>query len=207
MNTSIKLNNDFLKLLDITRKIDPNYEGTPIIRVYCKNNILYTTNEVIAFKCDLKQEQLPVSDLQDGYYEVSGKYLVMDKETTGIFPDVESVKDIDFTTCFQVNVEKPYLSMIHTLSHSGYFLNYIKYEKQLKQIFKGTEHTIFIADNDRMSLIEFSYPTYTIGSVAVAAEVSLFIMPMKYNLPEIKEINYNPSKNERPFKSVNANLI
>ena len=94
MNTSI-LNKDLLKLLDIIRKIDLVNEGMPMSRIYCKDNILYATNGALAFKCDLKQEQLPVLELQDGYYEVSGKYLVMDKETTGIFPDVERVCIID----------------------------------------------------------------------------------------------------------------
>lgn len=207
MDTSIKLNKDFLKLLDCIRVTDPNQQNVPVSRIHCKENVLFVTNNRMALQCDLKQEQLPKFELVDGYYEVSGKYLVQDKEIEGEFPDANHILNTDHTEYFRItqDTEITYLSFIHTLSHHGFYLNYVKYEKQFKQVFKGSDFTVFLEGNDRMALIEFSYSILTFAPVM--ADVSFFVMPMVYELPEIKGVKYNPSKDKKPFPTKKENLV
>lgn len=164
----------------------------------------------MALKCDLKQEQLPEFQLEDGLYEVSGNYLVQDKEIEGTFPDVERILNCDFIKCFRPlhDPELSYLSFIHTVSYRGTQLSYIKYERQFKQVFKGSNYTVFFGEDKQTSvvLIEFSYPILPTG-VNLTANVSFLVMPMGYELPEIKEIKYNPTKDEKPFPKEKENLV
>lgn len=207
MDTSVKLNKEFLKLLDYIRNTEKLHERNPMSQIYCKENILYATNARMALKCNLKQEQLPVFQLEDGYYEVSGNYLVQDKEIKGTFPDVNKILDCNFVKYFHplYDPELSYLSFIHVLSYNGIHFNYVKYEKQFKQVFKGDNHIVFFGENNGMVLIEFSYPIITFASVT--AEVSFLVMPMTYELPKIDGINYNPSKDKKPFSKENEKLV
>lgn len=209
MDTSVKLNKEFLRLLDCIRRTEKGYWGSTMSRIHCKENILCVTNGLMALKCNLKQEQLPVFELEDGYYEVSGGYLVQDKKIEGIFPDVDIILNNDFVKYFRplYDPKLSYLSFIHTLSCEGIRLNYVSYEKQFKQVFKGSDFTVFLGENKKgVVLVELSYPILSIN-VNVTANVSFLVMPMGYGLPEIKEIKYNPIKDEKPFPKENEKLV
>lgn len=209
MDTSVKLDKEFLKLLDCVRATGKDNEYRTITRIHCKENVLYSTNGAMALKCDLKQEQLPEFQLKDGFYEIAGNYLVQDKEMEGTFPDVERILNSDFTECFRplMDTERSYMSFIHTISHKGIQLNYVQYERQFKQVFRGSDYTVFFGEDKRgVVLIEFSYPILPIG-INLTANVSFLIMPIPYELPEIKGIKYNPTKDEKPFPKEDENLV
>ncbi len=192
MDTSTKLSKDFLKLLDLVRGKDEERQVV-LTRIYCKDNVLYSTNSKLLIRCDLKHKDLPKYDLDNGFYEVSGQYLVKDKDFEGQYPDVEHILNTQYEKCFQVSEEYiAYLDFIHTATFNSIFIDFVKYKKQLKQIFKGTNFKVYFINGEKQVLIECDYVVQHIVNT-MYSPIQVIIMPMKYNREKpIPLVNYNP---------------
>ncbi len=192
MDTSTKLSKDFLKLLDLVRGKDEERQVV-LTRIYCKDNVLYSTNGKLLIRCDLKHKDLPKYDLDNGFYEVSGQYLVKDKDFEGQYPDVESILNTYYEKCFQVSEKYiAYLDFIHTATFNSIFIDFVTYEKQFKQIFKGTDFKVYFINGEKSVLIECDYVVQHIVNT-MYSPIQVIIMPMKYNREKpISLVNYTP---------------
>ncbi len=157
MNASIKLSKDFLKLLDLVKLKDE--KKLSLTRIYCKNNILYSTDGKLLIRCDLKHKDLPKYELDDGFYEVSGQYLVRDKDFEDYkYPDVERLFDVEYEKYFQISEQNnAYLDFLHTVTSNNIFLDFVRFEKQFKQLFKGTNFKVYFINGEKQVLIECDY--------------------------------------------------
>lgn|GEM_PF-4801312 len=197
MDTSTKLSKDFLKLLDLVRGKDEERQVV-LTRIYCKDNVLYSTNSRLLIRCDLKHKDLPKYDLGNGFYEVSGQYLVKDKDFEGLYPDVEHILNTQYEKCFQVSEEYiAYLDFIHTITFNSIFIDFVKFEKQFKQIFKGTNFKVYFINGEKQVLIECDYVVQHIANT-MYSPIQVILSPMKYNLEKpVSLVNYNPVREPR----------
>jgi len=196
MDTSTKLSKDFLKLLDLIRSKDEERRA-PLTRIYCKNNVLYATDSKLLIRCDLKQKDLPKYDLDDGFYEVSGLYLVKDKDFEEYqYPDVERILNTQYEKHFQVSEEyNAYLDFLHTITFNGVFLDFVNFEKQLKQIFKGMNFKVYFINGEKHVRIECDYVVQHIANT-MYSPIQVIVMPMKRNREKPTSVDYNPTGKE-----------
>ncbi len=190
---STKLSKGFLKLLDLIRSRDENIK-IQLTKIYCKNNILYSSNGKLLVRCDLKHKDLPKYELDDGFYEVSGQYLVKDKDFEDHqYPDVECLLDVEYKKHFQVSEENSaYLDFIHTVTSNSIFFDFVRFEKQFKQLFKGTNFKVYFINGEKQVLIECDYVVQHIVNT-LYSPIQVIVMPMKHEQDEpISLVNYNP---------------
>ena len=194
MDTSTKLSKELLKLLDLIRSKDEERRA-PLTRIYCKNNVLYATDSKLLIRCDLKQKDLPKYDLDDGFYEVSGLYLVKDKDFEEYqYPDVERILNTQYEKHFQVSEEyNAYLDFLHTITFNGVFLDFVKFDKQLKQIFKGMNFKVYFINGEKHVRIECDYVVQHIAST-MYSPIQVIVMPMKRDREKPTSVDYNPEE-------------
>jgi len=201
MNTSVKLNKDFLRLLDLTRDSGRYDLGSIISVIYCKQNILYATNGKIALRCDLLRMKIYQREyeLEDGFYEVEGNYLIKNSDIEGKFPleGINKAFDNTFTKMFKTRYAgeeiDTFFDFITTLTSQGIFINFLEFEKQLKQLFyKGNDFVIYFIDKKKAVLVECDYVVSHSALKNVCVPISFIIMPKIYGQIKIKDVKYNP---------------
>ena len=192
MSASTKLSKNFLKLLNLVRLKDENIK-IQLTKIYCKNNILYSTDGKLPIRCDLKYKDLPKYEFDDGFYEVSGQYLIRDKDFKDYkYPDVECLLDTEYEKYFQISENNAHLDFLHTVTSNNIFFDFVRFEKQFKQLFKGTNFKVYFINGEKQLLIECDYVVNHIID-ALYSPIQVILMPMKHEQDEpISLINYNP---------------
>jgi len=205
MNTSVKLNKDFLRLLDLVRDSGRYDLGSVISAIYCKQNILYVTNGKMALRCDLLKMRIYQREyeFEDGFYEVAGNYLVKNNNMEGKFPleGINKAFDNTFTKMFKTRYAgeeiNTFFDFITTLTSQGTFINFLEFEKQLKQLFyKGNNFVIYFIDKKKAVLIECDYMIKNLISDEYVP-ISFIIMPKIYGQIKIENVKYNPMEKFR----------
>ncbi len=191
MATSTKLSKHFLKLADDI-KANKNDRKDHLKCINIKDNVVYSTDGKLLLRCVLNTDNMPVYDLDNGYYDITGNYIAKDNEYDDYtYPDVDKIMDCTFEKTFDLSSEKAYNLFCYTLSVNGILMDYAKYYKQLKKLFsKGDQFSVYFNKPDRMFMVRCLYPVCDLP--AKDTEIQLFLMPMKCDVPEVKDINYNP---------------
>jgi len=200
MNTSVKLNKDFLRLLDLVRDSGRYDLGSVISVIYCKQNILYATNGKIALRCDLLKMRIHQREyeLEDGFYEVAGNYLVKNNNVEGKFPleGINKAFSNTFTKMFKIRYSgeeiNTFFDFITTLTSQEVMINFLEFEKQLKQLFyKGNDFVIYFIDKKKAILVECDYVVKNLISDEYVP-ISFIIMPKICGQIKIEDVKYNP---------------
>ncbi len=198
MDTSTKLSKHFLKLADGI-KANKNDRKDQLKCINIKDNVVYSSNGKILLRCVLDTDNMPVYNLNDGYYDIIGNYIIRNDDFTNDwnYPDVDRIMDCTFKKTFVIGWEKTYNLFCFTLSANGILMDYAKYDKQLKQLFsKADEIQVYFNKLDQTFMLKCQYPVCDINDIKT--EIQLFLMPMKHDdVPEIKDCTYNPTSNIR----------
>ncbi len=192
MDTSTKLSKHFLKLADGI-KANKNDRKDQLKCINVKDNVVYSSDGNILLRCVLNTDNMPAYNLENGYYDIIGNYIIRNDDFTNDwnYPDVDKIMDCTFEKTFDLPSEKTYNLFCFTLSANGILMDYAKYDKQLKQLFsKGNQFKVYFNKPDLMFMVRCLYPVCDLP--AKDTEIQLFLMPMKYDVPEIKDCTYNP---------------
>ena len=197
MDTPVMLNKDFLRLLDLVRDSDKCKQGSSTSAIYCKKNVLHVTNGKVALRCVLKNENLPKYKFEDGFYKIEGDHLVKDANIGGEFPSFGVVLNRTFVKKFKVDYSSfnAFLDFIFTLNSQKIFVDFLRFEKQLKQLFyKGRDFVVYFIDERSVVLIKCNYVVQSIVS-DLYTPIVLLIMPMDFTgQKRVKNVSYNPVK-------------
>ena len=192
MKTAAKFSKHLLKLADSIKAKDKDNK-IQLTRINIKDNVLYSTDGLFMLRCELNSKDLPVSDLETGYYDIAGNCVIKDNDFSKDwnYPKVENILDNNFDHKFSLPYNNAYISFIFTLCANDILINYQGFDKQLKQLFKhGADFTIYYFSGERVLLLECSYPVCDIADIP--SKIQLFMMPMKKDfLPEVKDTDYN----------------
>jgi len=196
MDTPVMLNKDFLRLLDLVRDSDKCKQGSSTSAIYCKKNVLHVTNGKVALRCVLKNENLPKYEFEDGFYEVKGNCLVKNTDDIGgEFPSFNEVLNKTFVKTFKIDYSSfnAFLEFVMTLNSRKIFIDFLRFEKQLKQLFyKGKDFSIYFIDEKSVILIKCNYIVQDIVST-LYTPIAFLIMPMDFRgRIKVKNISYNP---------------
>ncbi len=192
METSTKLSKYFLKLAD-SIKANKNDQKDNFKLINVKNNIVYSTDGRLLLRCVLNTDNMPIYNLDNGYYDIVGNYIIRNDDFSNdwYYPDINKIMNCTFEKTFDLPYDKIYNLFCFTLSTNGILIDYVKYNKQLKQLFsKGSKFRIYFNEPNRMFMIRCQYPVCHLP--ARDTEIQLFIMPIKHDVMEIKDITYNP---------------
>jgi len=193
METSTKMSKHFLKLADLI-KADKNERQEHLKMINVKDNIVYSSNGRILLRCILNTDNMPEYNLETGYYDITGNYMVKDNDFSNDwnYPAVDKIMDCTFEKTFDLAPDYVYNSFVFTLSANGILFDYAGFDKQLKQLFsKGSEFRVYFNATDKMFMLRCLYPVCYLPTKDT--EIQLFLMPMKHDhLTEVMDITYNP---------------
>jgi len=196
MDTPVMLNKDFLKLLDLIRDSNKCRRGSSTSAIYCKKNVLHVTDGQIALRCVLKNENLPKYEFEDGFYKVEGDHLIKDVDISGEFPSFGRVLNKTFVKMFKIDYSSfnAFLEFVMILNSQKIFVDFLRFEKQLKQLFyKGKDFSVYFIDERSVILVKCNYVVQDIVST-LYTPIAFLIMPMDFRgqMKKVKNIRYNP---------------